>query len=52
LDRVSKYAKYNSIVPSGEPDDLTLLLCPDRAFAFSLRDKSWSEFARVAPDRH
>jgi hypothetical protein len=41
LDRVSAYAKYNAIEPDSEPDDLTLLLCPDRAYAFSLRDKSW-----------
>ena len=43
LDRVSPYAKYNSVEPDCEPDDLTLLLCPNRAYAFSLRDKSWSK---------
>jgi hypothetical protein len=49
LDRVSPYAKYNSVEPNSKPDELTLLLCPDRAYAFSLRDKSWSKFINSRP---
>lgn len=37
------YSEYDDIDPLGQPDDLVLLLCPKRAHAFCLRDKTWSK---------
>ena len=38
----SKYNKYDLLQPISEPDELTLLLCPQRVHGYSLHDKTWS----------
>ena len=44
LREKSRFNKYDILEPTSEPDDLTLLLCPQVVHGYSLQDKSWSEF--------
>ena len=37
----SKFKRYDVLQPESEPDDLTLLLCPQQVHGFCLRDKVW-----------
>ncbi|KAI1412092.1 hypothetical protein F5Y13DRAFT_51031 [Hypoxylon sp. FL1857] len=41
---VSWFAEFDLIDPSSEPTELMLVLCPPRIHAFSLLQKSWSEY--------
>ena len=38
-----KFNKYDALEPGSQPDDLTLLLCPQHVYGYCLRDKFWSE---------
>lgn len=40
----SKCKQYDIIKPSSQPDDLTLLLCPQAVHGYCLRDKVWKSF--------
>lgn len=37
----SKFKRYDVLQPDSEPDDLTLLLCPQQVHGYCLRDKIW-----------
>jgi hypothetical protein len=37
----SKYNKYDGIQPGEEPDELTVLLCPQQVHGYDLRDRIW-----------
>jgi hypothetical protein len=39
----SEFNKYDRIQPDSEPDELTLLLCPQQVHGYCLRDKVWKD---------
>lgn len=44
----SEFNQYDVLEPDSAPDDLTLLLCPQHAHGYCLRDKVWSKhFCRL-----
>lgn len=40
----SKFSKYDVLALDSDPDELSLLLCPQQVHGYCLRDKTWSGF--------